>query len=141
MDVFEFRERRERKADARTEQLAQAVIGACIEVHRNLGPGLPAKAYREALSHELTLQGIAHSCEQPLPVHYKGMLVAEGRFDMLVGGVLIVELKVVDSLTPVHRAQTLAYLQVLNLELGLLINFNVAILKDGIKRVINTFHP
>ncbi len=115
------------------------VIGACIEVHRHLGPGLPEKVYREALSHELSLQGIFHQCEVMFPVMYKGKVVGEGRLDMLVGEMLVVELKVVESLTPVHRAQVLAYLQALKLELGLLINFNVAILRDGLKRVINTF--
>jgi GxxExxY protein len=129
----------ERKAAPRTESLAHAVIGACIEVHRHLGPGLLEKTYRDALSHELTLRGIAHRCEVCFPVTYKGKLVGEGRMDMLVDDVLVVEIKVVEALNMVHRSQILAYLQAMKLELGLLVNFNVAILADGIKRVINTF--
>ena len=114
-------------------------LGACIEVHRVLGPGLPEKVYREAVSHELQLLGIPHRCEVPFPIMYKGKLVGEGRLDILIGEALVLEIKVVESLTNVHRAQVIGYLQALRLELGLLINFNVAILKDGIKRVLNTF--
>ena len=140
MSSFGVQEKAEIKADARTEELAHVVIGACIEVHRHLGPGLPEKVYREALSHELTLLGVPHRCEVVFPVIYKGKVVGEGRLDMLVDEVLVVELKVVETLTPVHRAQVLAYLQALKLQLGLLVNFNVAILADGVKRVINTYH-
>ena len=84
------------------------------------------------------LRQIPHQCEAPVPINYKGKLVAEGRLDILVNGELIVELKVVEALNPVHRAQVIAYLQATKLTLGLLINFNVAILRDGIKRVVKT---
>ena len=139
MDVFEFRERREIRGDEVTERLASQVIGAAIEVHRHLGPGLPEISYRRALSRELTLRGIEHECEYKVPIVYKGELVGEGRVDTFVGRRLVVETKVVEVLTAVHRAQTIAYLQALKLQLGLLLNFNVAVMRDGIKRVLNTF--
>ena len=142
MNVCEFHERQgqhERKANERTEELARLALGALIEVHRHLGPGLPAKTYRQAVSYELELLQIPHACEVLVPVYYKGKLVGEARVDILVAGVLVVEIKVVETLTNVHRAQVIAYLQAMKLELGLLVNFNVAILKDGNKRVINTF--
>ena len=138
MNVFDFHDKRERKADDETEELARRVIGAAIEVHRHLGPGLPEISYKRALSRELQLNHIEHECEYPVPIHYKGVLVAEGRVDILVKRRLVVEIKVVEVLTAVHREQTLAYLYVLSLELGLLLNFNVAIMRDGIKRVIKT---
>ena len=137
MDVFEFRSRQTSRVDHATESLAEKVIGAAITVHRHLGPGLPEAAYRNALLHELTLCNIPHEWEVPVPIHYKGKLVAQGRMDILVDKRLIVEIKVVEALAPVHRAQTLGYLRAGKLQLALLINFNVAILKDGIKRVIN----
>jgi GxxExxY protein len=139
MNVYDFHERREVRADEQTEFLARAVIGATIEVHLHLGPGLPEVAYRRALSHELAVRGIEHQWESPVPTYFKGVLVGEGRVDTLVGGRLIVEIKVVEHLTGVHRAQVLAYLQALELQLGLFANFNVAIMKDGIRRVISTF--
>ena len=134
MDIYEFRSRGESGVEASVEDLARDVIGACIEVHRELGAGLPEVAYKNALSHQLTLRGIAHEAEARVPVYYKEVLVAEGRVDILVDKRLVVELKVVDSLNDVHRAQVLAYLNALRL----LINFNVVVLKDGIKRVVLT---
>ena len=138
MDFFDFRNREESGVDRETEDLAQQVIGAAIEVHRILSPGLPEAAYREALSYELTLRHIAHTCEAPVPVNYKGKLVGEGRLDILVGGRLILELKAVEALSEVHRAQCIAYLGATGLQLALLINFNVMILKDGIRRVVSS---
>jgi GxxExxY protein len=138
MDIFDFRRREESRVDDETEDLATAVIGAAIEVHKELGPGLPENSYKLALSHELDLRGIPHACEVRVPIIYKGKPVGEGWIDILVAGKLVVELKAVEALTPVHRAQVVTYLRVTNLKLGLLINFNVVILKDGIKRVINT---
>ena len=137
MDVFDFREHMEPGADPETEALARAVIGAAIEVHRILGPGLPESVYRRAVSHELDLRRIPHECEAPVPVVYKGKHVGKGSMDILVGKRLVVELKTVILLNDVHRAQVIAYLQATGHRLGLLINFNVAILKDGIKRVVN----
>jgi GxxExxY protein len=138
MDVFEFRRRGDSGLDDRTEALAEAVIGAAIEVHRLLGPGMPETSYRNALAHELDLRKIPHQCEVPCPIVYKGKLVGKGRLDLLVDGVILVELKAVEALTPIHRAQVVTYLKVTKLKLGLLINFNVMVLKDGIKRIINT---
>ena len=139
MNVYEFHERRNVKVDPATEEISGLTIGAAIEVHRHLGPGLPEVSYRKALSHELTLRGIEHQCEFSVPIVYKGLPVGEGKVDILVARRLVLEMKVVEVLTPVHRAQTIAYLQAMKLPLGLLVNFNVAILRDGIKRVINTF--
>jgi GxxExxY protein len=138
MTFWQFREKDVRKVDDETERLATEVIGAAIEVHTILGPSLPEVAYRKALARELMLRGIACTCEHVVPIIYKGELVAEGRADILVCGRLVIELKVVEALNDVHRAQVLAYLAALKLELGLLINFNVSYLKDGIKRVIRT---
>jgi GxxExxY protein len=138
MNIYEFRARADSGVDERTEKLAEAVIGAAIEVHRHLGPGLPEVSYRNALCRELELRGISHACEVPLPIFYKDVEVGKGRLDILVEASLIVELKSVDALTPVHRAQVVTYLQLTKLKLGLLINFNVVVLKDGIKRVINS---
>jgi GxxExxY protein len=138
MNVFEFRERGASGVEPVVEDLAQAVIGAAIEVHKHMGPGLPESSYRNALSHEMTLRGIEHACEVPVPILYKGVLVGEGKVDMLVGKVLVVELKVVEVLNDVHRAQVIAYLQALKLQLGLLINYNVVRLSDGLKRVIRS---
>ena len=137
MNVFDFHQRHDVKADPETEGLGTLAIGAAIEVHRHLGPGLPEIAYRKALAHELTLRGVECACEFPVPIVYKGLPVGDGRVDILVARRLVIEIKVVEALTTVHRAQAIAYLQALKLPLGLLINFNVAILKDGIKRVVN----
>ena len=138
MDFYDFRSRSESGVPADIEDLAFAVIGAAIEVHRVFGPGLLESHYQKALSHELTLRGISHAREEPFDVDYKGMTVGEGRLDFLVAQRLIVELKAVESLTSTHRAQALTYLQCKRLPLALLINFNVAILRDGIRRVVNT---
>jgi GxxExxY protein len=139
MDVFDFHERREKRASEETERLAAEAIACAIEVHRHLGPGLPEIAYRRAMSRELTLRGIEHECEYKVPIIYKGELVGEGRIDILVKRRLVLEIKVAEVVTKVHVAQTVAYLQALHLELGLILNFNVAIMRDGIRRVINTF--
>jgi len=123
------------------EELAHQVIGAAIEVHSTLGPGLPEIVYRRALSHELSLRQIPHRVEEPVPVYYKGIEVGKGRIDLLIADNIIVELKVVETLLEVHRAQCLAYLAATNLKLAILINFNVAVLKDQIKRIIRTELP
>jgi len=117
-------------------QLTGAVIGAAIEVHRVLGPGFLELVYEEALAAELELRGICFSRQKVLAVNYKGRKVGEGRLDLLVGNTLIVELKAVANLTPLHEAQVLSYLKMTRYPLGLLINFNVPLLKDGIRRII-----
>jgi GxxExxY protein len=141
MDAFDFRRRWDSRVDDRTESLAEAVIGAAIEVHRWLGPGMPETSYRNALCHEFDLRGIPYEYEVPINIMYKGKPVGQGRIDLVIGKALIVELKVVESLNEVHRAQLISYLRITGLQLGLLINFNVALLKDGIKRVVNTVAP
>jgi GxxExxY protein len=138
MDVFDFHARNESRLEPELEDLAFAVIGAAIEVHRELGPGLSELHYRKALSHELSLRNIPHACEVPIAITYKGVDIGEGRLDIVVADRLILELKAVERLTEVHRSQAITYLCVTKNKLALLINFNVAILKDGIKRVINS---
>ena len=138
LDVYDFRERGTSGVATATEDLARRAIGAAIEVHDHLGPGLPEIAYRRALVHEFRLRGIPCQEEVQAPIYYKGEHVADGRIDLLVGGVLILELKVVEAIHEVHIAQTLAYLKTMNLQLGLIMNFNVALLRNGIKRVVNT---
>jgi GxxExxY protein len=139
MDIFEFRERGNSGVDDATEELAQRAIGAAIEVHKLIKPGMPENVYKTALSHELDLRQIQHQKEVPVPIMYKGIKVGEGFIDILVDGKLIMELKSVEALHDVHRAQAIGYLQATGLQLALLINFNVLQLRTGIRRVINTF--
>lgn len=118
------------------DQLAHAVIGAAIEVHRALGPGFLESVYEEALSFELEQRAVPFTRQHVISVSYKGRPVGEGRLDMLVAGRLVVELKAVDELAPIHMAQVISYLKATGHKLGLLINFNVPILKQGIRRVV-----
>ena len=118
-------------------QLTGKVIGAAIEVHRELGPGFTKSVYEEALCREFELQGIPFERQPRFEVFYKGEKVGEGRVDMLVGGMVIVELKAMEALAPVHSAQVLSYLKMSGLTIGLLLNFNCAVLKNGIKRIFN----
>ena len=118
-------------------QITREVIGAAIEVHRHLGPGLLESSYRECLCRELVLRGIPFEREKPLPLEYKGIHLGCGyRLDLLVAGGVVVEIKSVEALAPIHDAQLLTYLRVGGWRLGLLINFNVAVLKSGIHRRI-----
>ena len=113
------------------------VIGAAIDVHRTLGPGLLESAYEACLAYELTQNGLHVERQKPLPVVYKQVNLDAGyRLDLLVERRVIVELKSVDSMTPLHKAQLLSYLKLSGLNVGLLINFNVQVLKNGIQRVI-----
>jgi GxxExxY protein len=122
----------------RLDRLARAVIGAAIEVHRALGPGFLEAVYEEALALELERREIAFERQAPMTVHYKGVPVGATRADFLVGGELIVELKSVEQLAPVHVAQVIAYLRAFRCPLGLLITFNVSLLRHGVRRVILT---
>ena len=122
--------------DQKTEDLARRVIGAAIEVHRTLGPGFLEKVYQKALSVELDYQGIAHQIESPVHILYRGVNVGEGRTDILITDHLIIELKTVEVIKEIHRAQVLSYLKATKLRLGLLMNFNTPVLKDGIQRII-----
>ena len=125
-----------REPDKKTDELAKAVIGAAIEVHRVLGPGYLESVYDEAMAVELNLRGVAFERQKGMSVDYKGHAVGEGRLDLVVDGCLIVELKAVETLAPIHTAQVISYLKATQLPLGLLINFNVPLLKDGIRRII-----
>ena len=122
----------------RLNGVSEQVIGACIEVHRELGPGLLESAYQECLACELDLRGLLFERERSVPVQYKGRTLECGyRLAFVVEGTLIVEIKCVDRVMPIHEAQLLTYLRLKNLWLGLLINFNVPVLKSGIKRIVS----
>ena len=124
------------KPGSEIDALARTVIGAAIEVHRVLGPGYLESVYEEALSTELGLHRIAFDRQRPFSLNYKHHRVGEGRMDFLVGGCLVVEIKAVERLLPIHRAQGMSYLKATKGKLGLLINFNERILKSGIQRII-----
>ena len=114
------------------EELTERVIGAAIEVHRALGPGLLESTYEECLCHEFHLCGIAFERQVPLPVEYKGVKLDCGyRLDLVVEGVLILEIKCLEHILPVHEAQLLTYLKLTGRRVGLILNFNVAVLTRG----------
>jgi GxxExxY protein len=122
-----------------TTPLGRVVIGCAIEVHKAIGPGVLESMYEEASAHEFGLRGLAFKRQVCLPVTYKGVNLGTGyRVDFVVEGELVVELKTVERLLPVHDAQVLTYLRVLNLPQGLLINFNVPLLKRGIRSILNS---
>ncbi|WP_066375907.1 GxxExxY protein [Anabaena sp. CA = ATCC 33047] len=125
-----------RRFDDEVERLAYAVIGAAIEVHRVLGAGFLERVYHEALAMEFRLRGIPHQSKYLVAVKYKGHRIGEGELDFLIGDSLVVELKAVEKFSPIHEAQVISYLKMTNCPLALLINFNVPILKEGIKRII-----
>lgn len=113
------------------------MIGACIEVHRHLGPGLLESAYEACLAHELWTRGVAFERQRQVPVHYKGATLECGyRLDLVVEETVLVELKSVEKLSPVHEAQVITYLRLTGLPVGLLVNFNVVRLRDGLQRVV-----
>ena len=119
------------------DALSNRVIGCAIEVHRELGPGLLESAYEQCLAHELKLGGIQFDRQKNLPVEYKGQKIDCGyRIDLLVEGQLILELKCVDALTSVHQAQLMTYMKLAKIKTGFLINFNVSLLKNGLKRFV-----
>ena len=120
---------------AATEQIATEVIGAAIEVHRQLGPGFLERIYQEALSLELDARHVAFERERAIAVHYKGVAIPGQRIDLIVANCVVVELKALEILLPVHRAQILSYLRLTGHRLGLLINFHVPVIKDGISRI------
>ncbi|MEI8048690.1 MAG: GxxExxY protein [Bacteroidota bacterium] len=120
------------------DEIAKAVIGLSIDVHKALGPGLLESAYKETLFYKIKKAGLKVEKEKPMPLIFEEVKLDCGyRIDLLVEDKLVIELKSVESLTDVHFAQTLTYLKLGNYKLGLLINFNVALVKDGIKRIIN----
>lgn len=120
------------------KELSEKIIGAAIEVHRELGPGLLESTYEACLAHELILQGIKAVRQKKQPIYYKGLEIDEAyRIDVIVEDKIILELKVVDELNDIHMAQLLTYLKLSGCSLGYLINFNVPLLKNGIRRVVN----
>jgi GxxExxY protein len=126
----------------RDDRITGQIIGAAIEVHRELGPGLLESAYEQCLCHELSLREMPFHRQVKLPVKYKGIHLDCGyQMDVVVADIVVVELKTVEKLLPIHDAQLLTYLKLLGCQLGLLLNFNVPVLKDGIKRMVNDYHP
>lgn len=120
--------------------ITEIIIGAAIDVHKELGPGLLESAYEACLVYELAGHGLKVECQKSLPVTYHGVYLDCGyRIDLLVEGKVVVELKAVEKLEPIHEAQLLSYLKLSGCKLGLLINFNVKILKDGVKRLVYGF--
>lgn len=125
------------------EKLTEQIIGAAIEVHKALGPGLMESVYEECLCHELNLRGLGFQRQLPIPVRYKGVLLDCGyKLDILVEDTVVLELKCVDRLIPVHEAQLLTYLKLLNKPVGFVINFNVPVLRQGlVRRVLDSASP
>jgi len=127
----------ESKLSAELEALAYQVIGAAIEVHRHLGPGFLEHVYETALCHEFELRAIQYEKQKAITIPYKGINIEGQRLDILVGGVLIIELKAVEAIAPIHEAQLLSYMKATQVPLGLIINFKVEMLKKGgIKRLV-----
>src|SRR5208282_1435348 len=129
--------RRGRGEKMRINDLTREVIGSAMEVHRTLGPGLLESAYEECLCHELRLRSILFERQKPLPVVFKEVsLDCAYRLDLVVSNAVVVEIKAVERLSPIHEAQLLTYLRLGGWNVGLLINFNVPVLKHGIKRIV-----
>jgi len=127
-------------AEVDLNAITSGVIAAAIEVHRHLGPGLLESAYQECICYELSQIGLSFTREVALPLNYKGLkLDCSYRIDLLVEDSVLVELKSVEQLIPIHSAQLLTYLRASHKQIGLLINFNVPVLKDGIKRMVNDY--
>ena len=119
-------------------RITEIIIGAAMAVHRELGPGLLESAYEACLAYELPDRGLSVERQKALPVRYRGVNVDCGyRIDLLVEGKVVVELKAVERLEAIHKAQLLSYLKLSGCKVGLLINFNVKVLKDGIRRLVN----
>lgn len=125
-----------------SDPLTQAIIGAAIEVHRRLGPGLLETAYRKCLTHELRKRGHVVLEEQPIPVIYDEVSIECGfRADLLVDATVLIELKAKSTIHPIDKAQLLSYLRLANKAVGLLINFHEVKLTDGISRIVNNYRP
>ena len=120
------------------ELTAREVVGAALAIHRALGPGYLESFYRKAMCVELKARRLAFECEKAVEVSYRGELLGTHRIDLIVQGLLVVELKAVERLETVHRNQVVAYLRATRLRLGLLVNFNTALLKHGLQRVVSS---
>jgi GxxExxY protein len=135
MKLLTTESQRHREVENQQDPRTASIIGAAIEVHRHLGPGLLESAYEQCLCHELHLRGLPFNCQVDLPVSYKGLLLDCGyKIDLIVGDEVVVELKSVERILPVHEAQLLTYLKLSGKRVGLLINFNTALLTHGIIR-------
>jgi GxxExxY protein len=122
------------------DRIAKEVVDAAFKVHSNLGPGLLESAYEACLAHELTKRGYSVERQKAQPVIYEGLEIEVGyRLDLLVEDLIIIELKAVEQLAPIHQAQLLTYLKLSSKQLGFLVNFNVPLIKDGIRRIANHF--
>lgn len=123
------------------DQLTHAIIGAAIEVHRTLGPGLVEAAYEECLARELAIRQISFERQKPIPLVYKGVKLDCGyRIDLLVGGKVVLEIKAIEALAPIHEAILLTYRRLSGCTVGLLIDFHNVVLKDGVRRLVLN-HP
>lgn len=124
------------------EKLATLAVDAAFAVHTELGPGLLESAYQACFAHELSLRGVSYQKELPVRLHYKGIRIEVGfRADIIIQQKLLIELKAVDQLLPIHKAQVITYLKLMRLPLGLMINFNETLIKSGIRRVLNIKKP
>jgi GxxExxY protein len=122
--------------------VSHEIIGAAVEVHRALGPGLLESSYQRCLCHELILRGVSFDREVPVSIDYKGLTIQAGyRIDLVVDDSVIVEVKATTTIEPIHKAQLLTYLKLTNHRVGLLINFNVERLVNGIRRIVNGYGP
>ncbi|MEP6672405.1 MAG: GxxExxY protein [Chthoniobacter sp.] len=132
-----------RGAEARRgDEITEPVIGAAIRIHRALGPGLLESAYEECLCYELSKAGLRFERQKPQPVTYENVKLDCGyRLDLVVEDTVIVELKCVEKVLPIHEAQLLTYLKLSGLQIGLLMNFHVPVLRDGLKRVVLNYDP
>ena len=122
------------------DAIAAEIVDSALKIHKELGPGLLESAYEACLEHELTKRGFTVERQKPQPVHYDGMIIDAGyRLDLLVNDLVIIELKAVSELAPIHQAQLTTYLKLSRKSLGFLINFNVPLIKNGIRRIANHF--
>ena len=120
------------------EEIGRNIVHSAIKVHKALGPGLLESVYQKCLAYELGKTGLTVACEVPLPVKYETVIIDAGfRIDMMIQRTVIIENKTVEKLLPIHQAQLLTYLKLTNLKLGFLLNWNVPLMKDGIKRMVN----
>ena len=125
-----------REPDSELDGWAHKVVGAALEVHRALGPGFLESVYEQALCVELVTRAVPFRRQVPIAVRYKGQVVGQGQVDLLIGDRLVVELKAVEALAPIHAVQLRSYLKTTGLTRGLLVNFNVPLLQQGIRRII-----
>jgi GxxExxY protein len=121
--------------DPALNRITNAIIGACIEVHRILGPGFLESVYEEALAIEFELRSIPYVRQYPVAVSYKGTPVGQGRCDFIIDDLIIVEVKAIETIAPIHKAQAISYMKTTGRRITLIVNFNVRTLKDGIRRV------